>query len=37
MIGFTASAYTNLVLMAGLGLMGKAFYLPVTLRYSPVF
>lgn len=37
MIGFTASAYTNLFWMIGLGLMGQDFYFPKWLRYRPIF
>jgi hypothetical protein len=37
LIGFTASAYTNLIWMIGLGLMGNKIYLPNRLRYRPVF
>jgi hypothetical protein len=36
LIGFTASAYTNLVWMVGLGLMGQQFYPPIRLRYRPI-
>jgi len=36
LIGFTASAYTNLVWMVGLGLMGQEFYPPIRLRYRPI-
>jgi hypothetical protein len=37
MIGFTASAYTNLIWMIGLGLMGNKFYFPQIVRYHPVY
>jgi hypothetical protein len=37
MIGFTASAYTNLIWMIGLGLMGDEFYFSKFLKYRPVF
>jgi hypothetical protein len=37
MIGFTASAYTNLLWMAGLGFMGEKFYPLIRLPYSPIF
>lgn len=37
MIGFSASAYTNLFWMIGLGLMGQEFYPPIRLIYRPIF
>jgi hypothetical protein len=37
MIGFTASAYTNLIWMIGLGLMGNKFYFSRSVRYRPVY
>ena len=37
MIGFTASAYTNLFWMTGLGLLGNNFYFPIRLRYRPTY
>lgn len=37
MIGFTASAYTNLFWMIGLGLFGKEFFFLKRLRYRPIF
>ncbi len=37
MIGFSASAYTNLFWMIGLGLMGQKFYPPIRLVYRPIF
>jgi hypothetical protein len=37
MIGFVASAYTNLFWMIGIGLLGEKFYFPARLRYRPVF
>jgi hypothetical protein len=37
MIGFTASAYTNLFWMIGLGMLGKEFYFLKRLRYRPIF
>ena len=36
MIGFSASAYTNLFWMIGLGLMGQEFYPPIRIAYRPV-
>ena len=37
MIGFAASAYTNVFWMIGLGLLGEKFYFPTRLRYRPVY
>jgi len=37
MIGFVATAYTNLFWMIGLGLLGEKFYFPARLSYRPVF
>jgi hypothetical protein len=37
MIGFTASAYTNLFWIIGLGLMGQEFYPPIRFIYRPIF
>ena len=37
MIGFVATAYTNLFWMTGLGLLGEKFYFPARLRYRPIF
>lgn len=36
LIGFAASAYTNVFWMIGLGLLGEKFYFPARLRYRPV-
>jgi hypothetical protein len=36
MIGFAASAYTNVFWMMGLGLLGEKFYFPTRLRYRPI-
>jgi len=36
MIGFVATAYTNLFWMIGLGLLGEKFYFQARLRYRPV-
>lgn len=36
MIGFAASAYTNVFWMIGLGLLGEKFYFPARLRYRPI-
>jgi len=36
MIGFTATAYTNLFWLIGLGLLGDKFYFPARLHYRPV-
>ncbi len=35
--GFAASAYTNIVWMVGLGLLGENFYFTKHLRYRPIF
>jgi hypothetical protein len=35
--GFTASAYTNIFWMIGLGLLGEKFYFTERLRYRPIF
>ena len=35
MIGFTASAYTNLIWMTGLGLLGERFQFSTSWRYRP--
>jgi hypothetical protein len=37
MIGFTASAYSNVFWMVGLGLMGEKFYFLRGVRYRPIF
>lgn len=37
MIGFVATAYTNIFWMIGLSLLGEKFYFPKRLRYRPVF
>ncbi len=37
MIGFVATAYTNIFWIVGLGLLGEKFYVPTGLRYRPVF
>jgi len=37
MVGFAATAYTNIFWMTGLGLLGEKFYFPASLRYRPVF
>ncbi len=37
LIGFTASAYTNLFWMIGISLMGQKFYPPIRLPYRPIF
>ena len=37
MAGFVATAYTNLLWLIGLGLLGEKFYFPERLRYRPVF
>ena len=37
MIGFTASAYTNLIWMTGLGLLGDRFQFSTSWRYRPAF
>jgi hypothetical protein len=37
MIGFVATAYTNIFWMTGLGLLGEKFYFPARLSYRPVF
>ena len=37
MVGFVATAYTNLFWMIGLGLLGAKLYFPAHLRYRPVF
>ncbi len=37
MIGFVATAYTNIFWMTGLGLLGEKFYFPARLRYRPFF
>jgi len=37
MVGFVATAYTNLFWMIGLGLLGEKFYFPTRLSYRPVF
>jgi hypothetical protein len=37
MIGFTASAYSNLIWMTGLGLLGDRFQFSTSWRYRPVF
>lgn len=37
MIGFAASAYTNVLWMIGLGLLGEKFYFTKRLRYRPIF
>jgi hypothetical protein len=36
MIGFVATAYTNLFWMIGLGVLGETFYFQARLRYRPV-
>jgi hypothetical protein len=36
-VGFAASAYTNIIWMVGLGLLGEKFYFLESLRYRPVF
>ena len=37
MIGFVATAYTNLFWMIGLGLLGETFYFQARLRYRPSY
>jgi hypothetical protein len=37
MIGFVATAYSNLFWIIGLGLLGEKIYFPANLRYRPVF
>lgn len=37
MIGVTATAYTNLFWMVGIGLLGEKFYFPERLRYRAVY
>jgi hypothetical protein len=37
MIGFTASAYSNVFWMVGLGLLGEKFYFLRGVRYRPIF
>ena len=37
MIGFTASAYTNLIWMTGLGILGDRFQFSTSWRYRPIF
>ena len=37
MIGFTATAYINILWMVGLGLLGEKFYFPAHLRYRPFY
>lgn len=37
MVGFVATAYTNLFWIIGLGLLGERFYFPAHFRYRPVF
>lgn len=36
-LGFSASAYTNVFWMIGLGLLGEKFYFTNRLRYRPIF
>jgi hypothetical protein len=36
-IGFAASAYTNILWMIGLSLLGEKFYFTERLRYRPIF
>ncbi len=36
-LGFAASAYTNIFWMVGLGLLGERFYFMESLRYRPIF
>ncbi len=35
-IGFTASAFTNVFWMIGLGMLGEKFYFPARLHYRPI-
>lgn len=37
MVGFVATAYTNIFWMTGLGLLGEKFYFPARLSYRPIF
>jgi hypothetical protein len=37
MIGFAASAYSNVFWMVGLGLLGENFYFLRSVRYRPIF
>ncbi len=37
MLGFAASAYTNVFWTIGLGLLGEKFYFTKRLRYRPIF
>jgi hypothetical protein len=37
MIGFVATAYTNVFWMTGLGLLGEKFYFPARVSYRPVY
>lgn len=37
MIGFTATAYINILWMIGLGLLGEKFYFPAHLRYRTFY
>jgi hypothetical protein len=36
LIGFSASYFTNLIWIIGLGLMGQEFYAPIRLRYHAI-
>jgi hypothetical protein len=37
LIGFASTAYTNVIWLIGLGLLGEKFYFPDGLRYRPVY
>jgi hypothetical protein len=37
LLGFSASAYTNVFWMIGLGMLGEKFYFKQRLRYRPIF
>ncbi|HSG43804.1 MAG TPA: hypothetical protein VLA72_11665, partial [Anaerolineales bacterium] len=37
MIGFTATAYTNIFWLIGLSLLGNKIYFPANIRYHPMY